>query len=508
VNVLDSGSAAGSLLGAYQYNGQNRFSIDKSGNAVFSTSVSASALSGSGANVTGVVSSSYATNASAATSITFVPASASYAGTASAAAPNFVIGPDTRTTDKLRVSGSANFAGPVTSSAGLMASGSIVSGSIPVLSGQQVWGSSSTVFTASLVNVLDSGSAAGSQLLALQVNGQIQFYVDKTGFVQSQGNIQSLGSLNASTMNPYFINIGNINSSTTFQSGVLPAGNAITLTAQNFAGRALVVNQTANQESYFLQPAIFKSQIFEMNAGAGASLTSQGTQASTSGTITHVAWSDSCSYMAVVSTSNAVSASAIVQTFMPQVGIGTIMGGAGGFFYSARIQAIGGSASYAGNAAGTTGSRMFIGLNAISSASRFLADQTSLTASCIGFLKGFGTSDPTAPNAGTNWQFVVGNSITGSYINTAMPFNTASVYDFTIFVPPNKAGSPSQSVQWRIDNRNFEGGNTSSFNQGGMYMPMGLPSPSQSLYSGIWLLTYSANTVPFAFQNIYVETVR
>jgi hypothetical protein len=50
-----------------------------------SSAISASTLSGSGANITGVVSSSFATTSSAATSITFTPASASFATTASAA---------------------------------------------------------------------------------------------------------------------------------------------------------------------------------------------------------------------------------------------------------------------------------------------------------------------------------------------------------------------------------------------------------------------------------------
>jgi hypothetical protein len=45
--------------------------------------VSASGFSGSGANVTGVVSTSFATTASAATSITFTPATASFAVTSS-----------------------------------------------------------------------------------------------------------------------------------------------------------------------------------------------------------------------------------------------------------------------------------------------------------------------------------------------------------------------------------------------------------------------------------------
>ncbi len=49
------------------------------------THVSASAFSGSGANITGVISSSFASTASAATSITFTPTTASFATTASLA---------------------------------------------------------------------------------------------------------------------------------------------------------------------------------------------------------------------------------------------------------------------------------------------------------------------------------------------------------------------------------------------------------------------------------------
>ena len=89
---------------------------------------------------------------------------------------------------------------------------------VPIISGSQTWSDASTVFTAALINVVDTNSNAASKLLDLQVGGSSLSFFRKTG------------TLAVATPASYGLSVGNIEGRSGFS--FWNAGESMSLWAQ------------------------------------------------------------------------------------------------------------------------------------------------------------------------------------------------------------------------------------------------------------------------------------
>lgn len=470
--------------------------------------------SGDGSALTGLVSASFAqnaltansaTSASAATSLTFTPASASFAQNAltanSATSASFATSASWAPGSGAAVSASyaataslaSNALSATTSvtasyaltSAGTItnaASASYVSGTIDFPNGIYTPGPvSASAFTGSgaAITGVISSSFAGNALVANSATTATSASFAASGYGAWAGTIT--GSILAT--NVILQNSGSLHAE--IPEPAVPAVGTAYVHAKNVSGRTMMKIVPPTGNDYVVQPSLFSQFIASVGVGSGTTLTGLRCAPTSSGTVSHPTAIQATGYLANLATIAAISSSAFVNLNQANAFLGTLgpPNGTSGFFFAARV-------NQPDSGSGATGIRVFAGLNDTATWNLVTTND-----SASGHRVGFYLSTA-IPQQGANWLVLSKDGTNQNLIDTGLAFSTSSVYDMQLF-----SAYTGSAVTWRIVNlnTNAEAAGTASLN---------LPGASTPLIAGVGMSTLSATAKNIRFQQIYLETDR
>lgn len=263
--------------------------------------------------------------------------------------------------------------------------------------------------------------------------------------------------------------------SRTRDPGSAPAGTAA-IHAQNVAGRPMIHNSSGSTFSAsVMQPGLFGNLIMILSSGGGTTVNGYGTTVLNDTTVSHPAADQTFGYMTNFATSTTTNDQAGTSSANVAYFVGNTPG-ANGFFYAARVGVV-----------DTTSITVFSGMADETIANMVSADSPS--ASYAGYQFSSGRAD-------ANWQFVTGNTISQTVVNTGLAFTANKVYD--LFFTCTKQCS---SITWEI--RNVTDGTSATG-----VTSSNLPATNSALRIVLGVETETTAAKNIRMQQIYVEADR
>jgi hypothetical protein len=477
--------------------------VDFPNGLIITGSVSASVgFSGSGANIIGVVSSSYAVSSSytlVAQSVLGSITSASFATTAYTA---------------------SYFTGTVGFPSGLVVTGSVSASSFSG-SGTNITGiiSSSYAVTSSWAPAVSPDWAViTNKPVGLVSQSSVNTFSDTTitGSLKISGSIDSTAGILAASASAGWAVTGSLNITgtvgltSTLVDPANPPQTQLSLYAKKVAGRTVLKTLDPSGFDTIIQPSFAANEIVKLVPGAisptTAGIFSYGVGIATSGTISLVDRSDNltqtigfgANIATTAASGNLVGVQTAQRIFVP----GNVNNGANGVYFRGRFSFTDASASY-GNAF-----KFFAGLSSLPIAAAQTSGWTSGSFTSGSYV-GFRYSAVPADGQPSNFRFVIsrGNIPTSaSYVDTTIPFNTGSVYDLSFFLPASQS-AVSSAVGWNV--AVYAPGSASTTFVNGGIDPTVMPVMSQSMFVGAAFVRLAAASASnFQMQVIYAETAR
>jgi hypothetical protein len=264
-----------------------------------------------------------------------------------------------------------------------------------------------------------------------------------------------------------------------------PLAGKMLMYAKSLAGRMLPRITGPSGISTPLQPSLFQNAIVLFSPNTTTSISAVGHSATSVGTLSHPAATETYGYMTNFATANTAAATSGTGTSALAIFRGSTPG-SNGFFFNARLALPDGSYDESG---ATTGSRIFVGLANTTMASSVGADSPS--AAFIGFQR----CHSNGSRLDTNWQFFT-KEVGATVVDTGLVFTPGKTYDFYIFCAPQGG-----TVFWRIDNltdgTTFEGSSSET-----------LPLSITALRAGFQVQTVNAVVRNIRMQRMYIERDR
>lgn len=267
--------------------------------------------------------------------------------------------------------------------------------------------------------------------------------------------------------------------------------------SRNFAGRAIPSFVGPANVPTPIQPGLFNNNLSLISPGGTTAMSVIGNSVTSVGTISHTSLpTERIGYMPNIASGAGASGtviSASIALTNTSVARGQSASGSGGFFFSARMGFP--DSSYTASANQDSSSRMFVGLTSATMNGVSLNPSTSIANGC-----GFQLQMPTGD---TTWSFVCRDGSTLTRQTTTMGFDNVisnnlvsqSVYDFYIFSPPS-----ASYVGWRIDN--VLTGKTASGSMSGT-----LPTPLVFMRGG-FDASGRGRVFNYRLQRVYLESDR